>query len=172
MKLTIPEVSLVLLVGPSGSGKTTFGRKHFLASEVISSDYCRYLISDDENDQAATEHAFEILRLIARKRLAAGKLVVVDATNVQPKARQPLLDLARELGVVPVAIVLQLPEGLCGERNRSRPGRTVGGDIIQYQSRELHLSLPGMDLEGFRYIYVLDSPEKIDAVSVERLSSA
>ena len=87
MKLTLPELSLVVLVGVSGSGKSTFARKHFKATEILSSDYCRGLVSDDENSQAATTDAFDVLHFIARKRLAAGKLTVVDATNVQPEAR-------------------------------------------------------------------------------------
>src|SRR6185312_15712719 len=83
MKLTIPDLSLVVLVGVSGSGKSTLARRLFKTTEVLSSDYCRGLVSDDENNQAATKDAFEVLHYIARKRLAAGKLTVVDATNVQ-----------------------------------------------------------------------------------------
>src|ERR1700757_5201999 len=115
MKLTIPELSLVVLVGVSGSGKSTFARRHFKPTEVLSSDFCRGLVSDDENSQAATKDAFEVLHFIARKRLAAGKLTVVDATNVQPESRKPLVELAREFHVLPVAIVLNLPEKLCHE---------------------------------------------------------
>ena len=91
MTLSISNLSLVVLIGPSGSGKSTFARKHFLSTEVLSSDYCRGLVSDDENDQAATKEAFEVLHYIAAKRLAAGRLTVVDATNVQREARQTLL---------------------------------------------------------------------------------
>ena len=124
MKLTLPELSLVVLIGPSGCGKSSFARKHFKPTEVLSSDYCRGLVSDDENNQAATNDAFEVLHFIARKRLAAGKLTVVDATNVQPESRKPLVELAREFHCLPVAIVLNLPEKVCQERNRdpSRPG--------------------------------------------------
>src|SRR5271170_4175462 len=93
--IKIPELSLIILIGPSGSGKSSFARKHFLATEVISSDYCRALVSDDENNQAVTKDAFEVLHFIASKRLTAGKLVVVDATSVQPEARKSLIDLAR-----------------------------------------------------------------------------
>ncbi|HRI71879.1 MAG TPA: AAA family ATPase, partial [Polyangium sp.] len=96
MKISIPELSLVVLVGPSGSGKSSFGRKHFKPTEVISSDVCRGLVSDDENNQSATGDAFEVLHFIAAKRLAAGKLTVIDATNVQPESRKPLVNLARE----------------------------------------------------------------------------
>ena len=91
MKITIPKLSLVVLIGPSGSGKSTFARKHFLPTEVLSSDCCRGLVSDDENNQAATNDAFEVLHFIAAKRLALGRLTVVDATNVQPEARKPLV---------------------------------------------------------------------------------
>src|SRR5687768_4689223 len=96
MKIEIPKLSLVVLIGPSGSGKSTFARKHFLPSEVLSSDYCRGVVSDDENDQAATKDAFEVLHYIASKRLARGKLTVIDATNVQPESRSPLVQLARQ----------------------------------------------------------------------------
>src|SRR6266516_698155 len=124
MKVTIPELSLVVLIGPSGCGKSTFARRHFKPTEVLSSDYCRGLVSDDENEQAATKDAFEVLHFIARKRLAAGKLTVIDATNVQTEARKPLVALAREFHVLPVAIVFDLPERLCEQRNRDRPERT------------------------------------------------
>ncbi len=81
--LTIPELSFVVLIGASGSGKSTFARKHFKPTEVLSSDFCRELVSDDENDQTATKEAFDILHFIAAKRLAAGRLTVADATNVR-----------------------------------------------------------------------------------------
>src|SRR5262245_24025101 len=103
MKISIPKLSLVVLIGASGSGKSTFARKHFKPTEVLSSDYCRGLVSDDENNQEATNTAFEVLHFIAAKRLAAGRLTVIDATNVQPEARQPIVALAREYHVLPVA---------------------------------------------------------------------
>src|ERR671934_2411535 len=102
MKIAIPELSLVALVGASGSGKSTFARKHFKPTEVLSSDFCRGLVSDDENDQTATKDAFEVLHAIAAKRLARGHLTVIDATNVQPEARKPLVELARRFHVLPV----------------------------------------------------------------------
>ena len=88
MKISIPELSLVILIGPSGCGKSTFARKHFLSTEIVSSDVCRALVADDENDQTATGDAFDLLHEIVRKRLARGRLTVVDATNVQPEARK------------------------------------------------------------------------------------
>src|SRR5258708_15140040 len=110
MKLTIPEFSFVVLAGVSGSGKSTFARKHFKPTEILSSDYCRGLVSDEENSQAATKDAFELLHFIARKRLAAGKLTGVDATHLQPESRKPLIAIAREFHFLPVAILLDLPD--------------------------------------------------------------
>jgi len=112
VKITIPELSLVVLVGVSGSGKSTFSKRHFKPTEILSSDFCRGLVSDQENNQSATKDAFEVLQFIARKRLAAGKLTVVDATNVQPESRKPFVQLAREFHCLPVAIVLNVPERL------------------------------------------------------------
>src|ERR1700680_3715805 len=137
MEIKIPELALVVLVGPSGSGKSTFARAHFKSTEIISSDFCRGLVSDDENSQAATNDAFEVLYFIAAKRLRAGKLTVVDATNVQPEARKPLIALAREYHCLPVALVLNLPEKLCQERNRGRPDRDFGPHVIRRQQQQL-----------------------------------
>ena len=168
MKIRIPELSLVVLIGPSGCGKSSFARKHFKPTEVLSSDFCRGLVSDDENDQAATGDAFEVLHFIARKRLAAAKLTVVDATNVQIEARKPLIAIAREYHLLPVAIVLNLPEKLCHERNQGRPDRAFGPHVVRNQSRDLRRSLRGLEREGFRHVFVLSSPEDVDAATVER----
>jgi len=168
MKLKIPELAVVALVGPSGSGKSTFARKHFLATEVLSSDFCRGLVSDDENSQAATNDAFEVLHFIASKRLAAGKLVVIDATNVQPEARKPIIALARQFHCIPAAIVFDLPEKLCQERNRDRPDRDFGPHVIRQQSRQLRNALRLLEREGFRHVHILCSPEEVDAAEVVR----
>ncbi len=166
--LTIPELSLVVLIGASGSGKSSFARKHFRPTEVISSDFCRGLVSDDENDQTATKEAFDVLHFIAAKRLAAGRLTVVDATNVQAESRKPLIDLARQYHVLPVAIVFDLPEKLCQERNQNRADRNFGPHVIRQQSQQLHRSLRSLKHEGFRHIHVLDSVEGVGSAVIER----
>jgi protein phosphatase len=168
MKITIPELSLVVLIGPSGCGKSSFGRKHFLSTEVVSSDFCRGLVSDNENDQSATDDAFVLLHAIASKRLARGRLTVVDATNVQPEARKPLVELAREFHVLPVAIVFDLPEKLCQERNVNRPDRQFGPHVVRNQKQQMRRSLRGLDREGFRHIFTLSLPEEVDTVEIER----
>lgn len=168
MNLTLPELALVVLIGPSGAGKSTFARAHFLPTEVLSSDFCRGLVADDENDQAATTEAFDLLHYIARKRLAATRLTVVDATNVQPESRKPLVALAREFHALPVAIVFNLPEQLCQERNRARADRDFGPHVIRRQTQDMRRSLRGLQREGFRHVFVLDSPEQVAAATVTR----
>lgn len=168
MKITIPELSLVVLIGPSGCGKSSFARAHFKPTEVLSSDFCRGLVSDDENAQAATNDAFDVLHYISRKRLAAGRLTVVDATNVQPEARKPLVALAREFHVLPVAIVLNISEKICQERNQDRPDRQFGPHVVRNQSQQLRRSLRGLEREGFRHVFVLSSPEDVSAVAITR----
>jgi protein phosphatase len=168
MKITIPELSVVALVGPTGSGKSTFARKHFKPTEVLSSDYCRGLVSDDENSQPATNDAFDVLYFVARKRLAAGRITVIDATNVQPEARKPIVALAREYHCLPVAIVLNLPDRLCHERNQGRPDRTFGPHVARQHAQALRRSLRHLKSEGFRHVFVLSSPEEVEAVEIER----
>ena len=167
--MKIPEPSLVLLIGPSGSGKSTFAHKHFKPTEILSSDFCRGLVSDDETDQAATNDAFEVLRFIASKRLAAGKLTVIDATNVQVEARKPLLALAREYHYLTVAIVFNMPTKLCQERNEARPDRNLKPHVIRQQSQQLRRSLHNLKREGFqRFVYVMSTQEAVEAIRVER----
>ncbi len=165
--ITLPELSLVLLIGASGSGKSSFARRHFLATEVLSSDYCRGLVSDDDNDQSATKDAFEVLHFIAAKRLAAGRLTVIDATNVQPESRKSLIALARQHHVIPVAIVLNLPRETCLARNASRPDRQFGKNVVWGQADSLRRSLKLLRKE-FSQVTVLDTPEAIDSVRIER----
>lgn len=168
MKLRIPEFSLVVLVGASGSGKSRFAREHFEPTEVLSSDTCRGLVSDDENSQAATDDAFDVLQYIAAKRLKAARLTVIDATNVQREARRPLVALAREYHCLPVAIVLDLPESVCVERNRDRPDRNFGRRVVAQQRSQLRRSRRGLKREGFRSIHELKTQEEVDAVEIER----
>jgi len=168
MEIKIPKLSLVVLVGVSGSGKSTFAKKHFLPTEILSSDYCRGLVSDDENAQAATTDAFDVLHFIGAKRLAAGKLTVIDATNVQPEARKPLVELARQYHALPVAIVFDLPDRLCQDRNKQRADRDFGGHVIRQQHAQLQRSFKNLKYEGFRHIFRLTSEADVNASTIER----
>ncbi len=166
--ITIPELSLVLLIGASSAGKSTFARRHFKPTEILSSDFCRGLVSDNENDMNATEAAFDVLRYIAVKRLAARRLVVVDATNLKPEDRKPFVDLAREYHVLPVAIVLDPPQKVCTARNQVRPDRHLPRSVIRQHIQQLHRSVRRLGKEGLRYIHRLRSEEEIDSVRIER----
>lgn len=168
MEVKIPELALVVLVGPSGSGKSTLARTLFKPTEVVSSDFCRALVSDDENNQAATNDAFEVLHFIAAKRLRAGKLTVIDATNVQPEARKSLITLAREYHCLPVALVLDFPERLCRDRNTGRADRNFGDHVIRNQCSQLRKSLRNLEREGFRHVSIFHSPEELVGLTIRR----
>ncbi|MFF8769276.1 polynucleotide kinase-phosphatase [Kitasatospora sp. NPDC015120] len=165
-RLPVTDVSLVVLIGTSGAGKSSFARKHFLPTQVVSSDFCRGLVADDENDQSASAEAFDVLHYIVGKRLAAGRLTVVDATNVQPEARRRLVRLARDHDVLPIAIVLDVPPGVCAERNRSRPDRQLPAHVVPRQHRELRRSLRGLEREGFRKVHVLRGEAEVEAAGI------
>ena len=160
--LTVPELSLVVLVGTTGSGKSTFAARHFAPTQVLSSDYCRGVVSDDENDQSASADAFDLLHHIAGVRLRRGLLTVVDATNVQSKSRAALVEVARAYDVLPVAIVLDVPEEVCRERNAARPDRVMGAHVIARQRREMRSQLRNLEREGFRKVHILRGVQEID----------
>ena len=168
MKITFPELSLIVLIGASGAGKSTFARKHFKPTEILSSDYFRGVVSDDETSMEATKDAFDVLHYIAAKRLAAGKLTVIDATNVQEFARKPLLELAKKYHCFAVAIAFNLPESICQERNKTRPDRQFGSHVVRNHTSSLKRSLRHLKREGFRFIYKLNSVEEIETVEVSR----
>jgi len=169
MQIKIPNLSLVVLIGPSGSGKSTFARTQFAPTEILSSDACRAMVGDDENDQAVTNDAFELLKFIAGKRLALGRLTVIDATNVQREARTPLVELARQYHCLPVAIVFDTHERICQERNRLRPDRAFGPHVVRNQKSQLRRSLGGLGKEGFRHVFTLETPEEAETATVERV---
>ncbi|WP_328447098.1 polynucleotide kinase-phosphatase [Streptomyces sp. NBC_00386] len=165
--LPVTDLSLVVLIGASGSGKSTFARRHFKPTEVISSDFCRGLVADDENDQSASGDAFDVLHYIAGKRLAAGRRTVVDATSVQQDSRRQLIELAKKYDVLPIAIVLDVPEEVCAERNAARTDRAeMPRRVIQRHIRELRRSLRSLEREGFRKVHVLRGVTDIENASV------
>jgi protein phosphatase len=165
--LAVTDLSLVVLIGATGSGKSSFARKHFKPTAVISSDFCRGLVADDENDQSASKDAFDVLHYVAGKRLEAGRLTVIDATSVQSDSRRQLVELARKYDVLPIAIVLDVPEAVCAERNAVRPDRAgMPRHVIQRHQRELRRSLRGLEREGFRKVHILRGVEEIDSAEI------
>jgi protein phosphatase len=168
MILTLPDPSLVLLVGPSGAGKSSFARTHFRPTEVLSSDYFRAMVCDDEADQSASRDAFDLLHLAAAKRLHRGRFTVIDATNLQTDARKNLLRIAREHHFLATAIALNLPEELCRERDRLRAARAVGSEVVRVQAGQMRHALERLREERFHDVYVLGTPEAVESAAVER----
>jgi protein phosphatase len=168
VRIEIPEFCVVALIGASGSGKSTFAKKFFKPTEVLSSDFFRGLVSDDENDQSANTAAFDALYCVANKRLDAGKLTVIDATNVQKPAREKIVQLAQGQDCQAAAIVLDFPEELCQSRNSLRPDRNYPPRVVRSHVHELRRSLKYLRREGFRHVHVLKSPEEADALEIVR----
>lgn len=167
MILELPDPCLVVLVGVSGAGKSTFAARCFRPTEVISSDRCRGLVSDDENDQSASGDAFEVLDYIASKRLARGRLTVIDATSVKPESRKSLIQLARRHDMLAVAVVLKVPPDVATARNAQRPDRSFGAHVIRQQHGQLMRGLRGLKKEGFSRVHVLD-PESLESLEIVR----
>jgi protein phosphatase len=165
-ELSIPDLALVVLIGASGSGKSTFARRHFAGTQVLSSDFFRGLVADDENDQSATPAAFDVLHYAAAARLKTGRLTVVDATNVKREDRASLVQLARDHDVLAVAIVLDVPEAVCLGRNAGREDRDISAGVIRRQRSDLRRGLRGLAREGFRKVFLLPSVEAVEAATV------
>ena len=167
--LSIPSPSLVALIGPSGSGKSTFAARHFAPTETLSSDAYRAIVGDDANDQSVTAPAFAALHAVAAIRLRLGRLTVVDATSVKPRDRAALVRLAREHDVPAVAVVLNLDERTCLQRNAARADRQFGAHVVRTHIQQLRRDLRGLEREGFRPVTILNTPAEVDAVRVARV---
>jgi predicted kinase len=170
LRIVVPDPALIVLIGPAGAGKSTFAQRWFAPEEILSSDALRAVVSGDANDQSATGAAFAILHRQLGRRLAAGLLTVVDATNVQHSSRRSLLVRARRAGHPSVAIVLNLPRLTVHERNAARLERVVAPDVIDVQLEALERSLRAGQLagEGFVAVHVLATANEVDWLDVVR----
>jgi len=169
MPIHIPEFALILLIGPSGCGKSTFARKHFKATEILSSDFFRGMLSDDEMNQTVSGDAFELLHLVCAKRLAAGRLTVIDATNVRAESRKPFLEMARQYHAQPIAVAFDFGAEFCHERNQKRAAeRSFGPHVTKRHAEDLKRSLGRLEDEGFRRVYVLKTEDEVNCVTFER----
>jgi len=166
--LLLPADALVLLIGVAASGKSTFARRHFAATEILSSDEIRAMITDDPSAQGATDDAFDLLHRILAMRMRRGRLSVIDATNVEEWARRELLLVARRHRRPAVAIVLDLPLAVALERNAARPAPRPPPAALRRQHRWLTDSIDVLAGEGFAAVHVLRSPEEFDRAHVER----
>lgn len=165
--LILPEPSLVVLLGASGSGKSSFAAKHFAPTEVVSSDRMRALICDDENDQGVSADAFEMVHRLADMRLAHARMTVIDATSLEPRARQPLRKIAKRqhLPIVIVALDVSLETLLA--RHAARGDRPFTEVVVREHHAQFRRSLEGLRSEGFREVHVL-AEQDIERVEVRR----
>lgn len=172
IRIELPVPCIVVMIGTSGSGKSTFTRKHFRRTEILSSDFFRALVSDDENNQAATGDAFDSLYFVATRRLARGRLCVIDATNVRPRERRGYVALAAEFQIPAIAIVLDLSEWICLERNAARSDRRLTAEALLHQRTCLHLNSDNLMDEGFQQVHVLCTPEQVESVEFARIRAS
>jgi len=166
-RIVVPAPGLVVLVGAAGSGKSTLAGRLFAASDILSSDALRAAVGGDATDQRATRPAFRILHAEVQRRLAAGRLVVVDATSVERAARAALLRIAARAEVPATAIVLLVPAGEVHARNAARTGRIVPAAIVDRHLEALaRLGANGtaiaaaLTTEGFSRVHVLVGPDQ------------
>ena len=171
MDIRIPSFSMVIMVGPSCSGKSTFAHQHFSPTEIISSDACRAMVSDDPFEQTASTQAFEVLHHIARTRLHNRLLTVIDATNLQSKHRDTLVAIAREYDCPPIAIVMSTPLDQCLERSRQRDNQRVPEKVIRNHHRQARKAPRSLRKEGIRRSYILDTQDTVDQAVVTRSPS-
>ncbi|MET9694290.1 ATP-binding protein [Streptomyces sp. NPDC006514] len=165
----MPEHSLVILIGPSGAGKSTIART-WPASQVLSLDALREVVSDDAGDQDATGDAVAALHLLLEARMRRRLFTVVDATNVTRSAREPLLAAAKRHDMLPIAVMVTTPGSVCIERQGPRPAnRTVPEDVVVKQHQAMVASHRTLKAEGFPEVVFSDSLYRL-LPYLERLS--
>jgi predicted kinase len=158
-KIVFSKNTLVVLCGVAGCGKSTFAAKHFLPTQIVSSDECRARICDDATNQKVTGQAFELWRLIIRKRLLFGRLTVADATNLERGDRRWLVKTAQYYNFFSAAVLFNLPLDVCLSRNAKRE-RVVPEEALLRQHEFFHNTLTSIRDEGFDSVFVLNDKDQ------------
>ena len=164
--IRVPRRTLLVLCGPAGSGKSTFAAQRFGATTIVSSDYCRAMICDDENNQTVNRDTFELFHLIIQKRLFLGRFTVADSTALQPDARRKLRELSRHYGYFGCLLIFNIAPEICLERNKNRQ-RLVEERVIPYHTGLLQRALLDTPQEGWEKIHILGEQDMDVIVEIE-----
>ncbi|MDQ1051928.1 ATP-binding protein [Streptomyces sp. V4I2] len=167
----LPENGLIVLIGASGAGKSTLART-WPASQVLSLDGLRGVISDEPGRQDATGDAADVLKLILERRMARKLNTVIDATNVEQSVRVELVMAAKRHGMPTVAVVVATPLSVCLKRQGPRPAnRRVREDVVRSQHQAMTYSHQRLAAEGFNTIVFADNLHRLEPF-LKRLSQA
>jgi protein phosphatase len=155
-ELLIPKTALVLLLAPSGAGKSTFAKAHFPPSAIVSSDQCRYYVSDDSMNQECTPLAFRLFDTFLQTRLEFNRLAIADATNLGAQRRKDYIALAKANHAPTVLIDFEVSLEDCLAQNRLRASR--GGNFVPEHVIKNHHIAYGRAMsevlhEGYDYGY-------------------
>ena len=164
-RVRLVRPSIVLLCGPAACGKSTFAQRHFRPTQVVSSDWARGRVCDDERDQRFQTQAFSLVRYLTELRLGLNRLCVVDSTALTPPHRKEYLELAKPFHVPCVVFLFDVSLEKCIERDRLRE-RTVGSPVIERHYLAFNQTKTDIRQEGFDQIVEIGD-EDVDKVQIE-----
>jgi protein phosphatase len=155
--MELPAPTVVMLVGAAASGKSTWARERFLETEIVSSDHCRALVSDREDDQSSTPHAFAIFHEILCRRAALGRRSVADSTGLQPFARARIRRIGEQFRIPVIAVAFPVPLDLLLTRNSQRR-RSVPEHVLRMQAGWMERILQDgvLTSEGYDRIHLVE----------------
>jgi predicted kinase len=166
IKITVPRRTLLVLCGPAGSGKSTFAMQRFTPTSIVSSDYCRAMICDDENNQQVNRDTFDLFYYIIQKRMYLGRFTVADSTALRSDTRRRLRAQSRQSGYYGCLLIFNTPPEICLSRNRLR-SRNVEEQVIPYHAGLLQQTLLDAPNEGWEQVHVLGIDDMDAQIEVE-----
>jgi predicted kinase len=166
IKITVPRRTLLVLCGPAGSGKSTFAAQRFTPTSIVSSDSCRAMICDDENNQQVNRDTFDLFYYIIQKRMYLGRFTVADSTALRSDTRRRLRAQSRQSGYYGCLLIFNTPPEICLTRNKLR-SRSVEEQVIPYHAGLLQQTLLDAPTEGWELVHVLGVDDTDAQIEVE-----
>jgi len=99
---------LIFTIGCSGSGKSTYIKKNIDSKLVVSPDEIRKKISGDISDQSQNYKIWRAVPELLRRKMEKYGIAVLDATNVDTKDRQKILNHFQDNDIKKIAIVFNI----------------------------------------------------------------